>query len=372
MKIVADHKIPFLKGILEPYAEVIYAPGTEISAAMVKDADALIIRTRTKCNASLLEGSNVKFITTATIGFDHIDTAYCASQGIKWTNAPGCNSGSVMQYIAAVLTHLSDKYKFDYSEKTIGVVGVGNVGSKVARLASLLGMKVLLNDPPREREEGKGEFVSLKEIQENADIITFHVPLIKEGIGKTHHLFDEGFLSNIKSGTIIINSSRGEVVSNPSLKKALKEGEVKAAVLDVWENEPDIDRELLSLVDIATPHIAGYSADGKAMGTAMSVQAVSRLFKLDLNNWFPENIPSPPNKTITINCEGMSTQEVVNKAIMETYNITRDDKTLRNSVSTFEKQRGDYPLRREFNAFKINLIYGMNNSLIILKQFGFH
>ena len=371
MRIIADNKIPFLKGVLEAFAEVVYAPGNEISAAMVKDADALIIRTRTKCNAGLLDGSKVKFIATATIGFDHIDTDFCASKGIEWTNAPGCNSGSVMQYIAAVLAHLSNKYFFKYSEKTIGIVGVGNVGSKVARLASLLGMKVLLNDPPRERKEGKGEFVSLKNIQEEADIITFHVPLNKSGADKTHHLFSEDFLDKLKAGTIIINTSRGEVVSNVSLKQALKENKIKAAVLDVWENEPEIDNELLLLVDIGTPHIAGYSADGKAMGTAMSVQALSRFFNLNLNNWFPENIPSPKNETIKINGEGLTTREVINEAILRTYNILKDDETLRNSVSTFEKQRGDYPIRREFNAFRINLINDDKNNLNILRQLGF-
>ncbi len=371
MKIVADSKIPFLKGVLEPFAEVIYAPGNEISAAMVKDADALIVRTRTKCNASLLEGSKVKFIATATIGFDHIDADFCASKGIEWTNAPGCNSGSVMQYIAAVLAHLSNKYNFNYAEKTIGIVGVGNVGSKVARLASLLGMKVLLNDPPRERKEGKGEFVSLKRIQEEADIITFHVPLNKSGTDKTHYLFNEGFLGKLKAASIIINSSRGEVVSNAYLKQALKENKIKAAVLDVWENEPEIDIELLRLVDIATPHIAGYSADGKAMGTAMSVQALSRFFNLNLNNWFPENIPLPKDKNININAEGLTAQEVINKAILVTYNITTDDETLRNSIRTFENQRSDYPIRREFNAFKINLINDDNHNLKILNQLGF-
>ena len=372
MKIIADNKIPFLKGVLETSAEVIYAPGPEISAAMVKDADALIVRTRTQCNASLLEGSAVKFIATATIGFDHIDADYCASKGIDWTNAPGCNSASVMQYIAAALAHLSEKHQFNFAEKTLGIVGVGNVGTKVAKLASLLGMKVLLNDPPRERKEGKGKFVSLSEIQEKADIVSFHVPLNKEGVDKTHHLFDKKFLNHIKPKTIIINTSRGEVVSNNVLKNALKEKNMKAAVLDVWENEPKVDLELLELVEIATPHIAGYSADGKAMGTALSVQAVSRFFNLGLDNWFPENIPSPPNKTITINCEGLSKQEVINKAILATYNISRDDAALRNSVDTFEKQRDDYPVRREFNTFKIDLINDKISSLKILKELGFH
>jgi erythronate-4-phosphate dehydrogenase len=350
MKIVADINIPFLKGVLEPFAEVVYLPGKDIIAEVIKDADALIIRTRTNCNAELLEGSAVKFIATATIGFDHIDTDYCASRGIKWTNAPGCNSGSVMQYMATALAHLSEKYSFDYKDKTMGIVGVGNVGTKVARLATILGMNVLLNDPPRMRKEEKEDFVSLKEIQKKADIISFHVPLNKKGPDKTYHLFDEHFLEGIKAGTIIMNTSRGKVVKTEALKKGLKKEKIKAAVVDVWEKEPDIDTELLQLVDIGTPHIAGYSTDGKAMGTALSVQAISRFFGFGLDNWYLENIPSVSNKEIKMDCRGLSRQEIVNKAILATYDLLKDDTTLRNSPETFEKQREKYPVRREFKG----------------------
>jgi len=371
MKIVADNKIPFLKGVLEPYAEVAYYPGTEINAKLVNDADALLVRTRTKCNANLLENSKVKFIATATIGFDHIDTAYCESKDIRWTNAPGCNSVSVMQYIASALVFLSEKYNFNYSDKTLGVVGGGNVGSKVALLASGLGMKVLLNDPPRERVEGKSKFVSLQKIQENADIITFHVPLNNEGVDKTYHLVDEDFLHGIKPETIIINSSRGEVVSAASLKKALKEKKIKAALLDVWENEPLIDKELLDLVDIGTPHIAGYSADGKAMGTAMSVQALSRFFNFNLNNWLPDNIPQVHNNKIEIDCKELNIQEVINKAVLATYNIENDSTALKKSLKTFEAQRGNYPLRREFNAYEVCLKNDKNNIGQLLSTLGF-
>ena len=280
MKIIADSKIPFLKGVFEPYGVVEYYAGKEITPEVVKDADALIVRTRTRCDAALLQGSSVKFIATATIGFDHIDTDYCKKSGIAWKNAPGCNAGSVMQYVASVLTRLSINYHFDFNETTLGVIGVGNVGSKVARMASLLGMKVLLNDPPRERKEGRGAFVSLNEIADRADIITFHVPLNRGGADNTFHLFNHDFAKQIKPGSIIINSSRGEVVSGNVLKKVLKEKYLKAAVLDVWENEPVIDAGLVPLIDMATPHIAGYSIDGKANGTAMSVRAVSNFFNL--------------------------------------------------------------------------------------------
>ena len=267
MKVVCDSDIPFLKGALEPYCEVVYACGRDISSDMVQDADALVIRTRTRCDANLLEGSKVRFIATATIGYDHIDTEWCESHGIKWTNAPGCNSWSVQQYIGSLLVTMSRSLGFKFKEKTIGVVGVGNVGSKVARLAALLGFRVLLCDPPRARKEGAGQFVSLDEIIERSDIITLHVPLIRDGEDATLHMFNESRLAMMNSDQILINSSRGEVVDGQALKNALAEKRILAASLDVWENEPQIDPLLLSLLFTGTPHIAGYSVDGKATGT---------------------------------------------------------------------------------------------------------
>ena len=371
MKIIVDNKIPYLKTVLETYAEVEYYPAKEITASVVKEADAIVIRTRTKCNADILEGSKVKMITTATIGFDHIDTDYCDANGIKWANAPGCNSTSVMQYIASALAYLSSKYKFDYRQMTIGIIGVGNVGSKIASLASVLGMKVLLNDPPRERAEGDGKYVSLEEIKKKADIITFHVPLIVDGQDNTFHLCNESFVKTLKPGAVIINSSRGEVISTTSLKNALTTNKIKAAVLDVWENEPYLEKKLLDLVDIATPHIAGYSAEGKAMGSAMVVRALSQYFGWEFNSWYPKNIPSLPKQNIEIDCLGNTTQEVINEAIFATYKVEHDDFTLRNSAKTFEQQRGNYPLRREFNAFKINLKNDQNNIKEKLNRLGF-
>ncbi len=372
MKIIADNKIPFLKGVFEPLGvEMEYCPGNEINAATVKDADALIIRTRTRCNEDLLKGSKVKFIATATIGFDHIDTHYCDKNGIVWKNAPGCNSGSVMQYMASVLTRLAMQQNFSFKTSTLGVVGVGNVGSKVAAMASLLGMNVLLNDPPRARAEGETGFVPLDEIIRKADIITFHVPLNRGGTDNTFHLFDDEFVKKLKAGTTIINASRGEVVSNNVLISAFKQKRIKAAVLDVWENEPDIDTGLLSLVSIATPHIAGYSMDGKANGTAMAVRAVSNFFNLGLANWYPNNIPVPEKTEIEINCSGLSLQQVIGKAIISTYDVLNDNNRLRRSAHTFEHQRNNYPLRREFNTFRVKLHNAAAESVDILKRLGF-
>ena len=372
MKVVIDDKIPFIKGVLEPYAEVVYLPGAKITNSDIVDADALIIRTRTKCNEDLLKGSSVKFIAAATIGYDHIDTGWCEANGITWTNAPGCNSGSVHQYMASVLATLSTHFGFRFEDKTLGVVGVGNVGTKVARLGELLGMRVLMNDPPRAEKEGPAQFVPLDEILSMSDIITLHVPLNCSGAHQTYHLFDKITFDHLPYRTIIINSSRGEVVDNMALKTALKNRKIGAAALDVWENEPNIDFELLPLLNIATPHIAGYSADGKANGTAMSVQALSRFFGLPLTGWQPVKIPSPVQPTqFELDCTGKSLQECICEAIWHTYPVNDDDGRLRTSPKSFEKQRGNYPVRREFEAFTVDVKNAIPEIYERLESLGF-
>jgi erythronate-4-phosphate dehydrogenase len=372
MKVVIDKDIPFIQGVLEKYAQVVYLPGSGISRNDVADADALIVRTRTKCNEKLLNGTKVRFIASATIGFDHIDTEFCKTHNIQWTNAKGCNSSSVRQYIAASLVHLSDKLEFELAGKTIGIVGVGNVGSKVATLCSTLGMRVLLNDRPRERLEGSEGFVSLKTIVEQADIITFHVPLNRDGEDRTFHLADATFMGRLKPKQTLINTSRGEVIETQALRSVLKQRRVAGCVLDVWENEPEIDLDLLRLVDIATPHIAGYSADGKANGTSMSIQAVSRFFSLGIDGWFPEHVPPPENPTIELDCRNLKKQQVVTTLVARTYDILADDRRLRGSPHTFEQQRATYPLRREFPAFKVSLLNAGNDvrSMVHLMGFG--
>ena len=374
MKVVCDSDIPFLKGALEPYCEVIYSRGSDIGKEMVKDADALIIRTRTKCNARLLEGSKVRFIATATIGYDHIDTGWCESNGIKWTNAPGCNSWSVQQYIGSLLVTMSRQMGFSFKEKTLGVVGVGNVGSKVARLAALLGFRVLLCDPPRARKEGQGPFVSIDEIIGRSDFITLHVPLIRDGEDATFHMFDSSRLALMNQNQILINSSRGEVVDGAALKNALAQKKILAASLDVWENEPQIDPELLSLLFTGTPHIAGYSVDGKATGTTMSVQALGKFFDLPCKDWEVTEVPPSLQPTeFSIDVTGKTPQEVLADAILHTYDIKNDDAALRADVASFEKQRSHYPVRREFPAFSVKTLNDdTGRSTVFLREAGFY
>jgi len=335
------------------------------------DANALLIRTRTKCNATLLEGTAVKFIATATIGYDHIDADYCKSKEITWVNVPGCNSASVQQYITAALVTLAFNNDYTLSEKTLGIVGVGNVGSKVQKAAAILGMKVKLNDPPRERKEGSSGFVSLDEILETCDIITIHVPLNQTGPDKTQHLFDSELFGKMKNGTWLINSSRGEVVETNALKTALSSGKLSGAVLDVWENEPEIDLELLSRAYISTPHIAGYSIDGKAKGTSQVVQALSAFFLLPLHDFYPLALPEPSAPEIVIDGAGKSSFQIIHQAVLHTYPIMEDHILLQRSPATFEQQRGQYPVRREFPSYTIRLLHGQPEAIELLLKLGF-
>ncbi len=371
IKIIIDDKIPYIHGAFEEVAEVLYLPGSKTTPEIAKDADAIVTRTRTICNEKLLAGSSVKFIATATIGYDHIDTDYCDANGIHWTNAPGCNSKSVEQYIASTIMVLAEKNGWNLSEKTIGVVGVGNVGSKVARISEIFGMKVLLNDPPRERAEGSEKFVSLQTIMNEADIITLHVPLNMKGEDATFHLGNASFLKGLKRQPVLINSCRGEVIETNAVKDALKNGQLSAFVCDCWENEPDIDLELLSLTEIATPHIAGYSKDGKATGTLMSVQAISDFFGLGLENWKPTGVEQPEEPVFELDGVGLSEQQIIAKAILHTYDIRNDDSAFRNNVAQFEQLRGDYPTRREFPAYTIIAKNVDVKTLSKLKKVGF-
>jgi erythronate-4-phosphate dehydrogenase len=357
MKIVIDEKIPFIRGLFEPWAEVVYAPGSAIDRTVVSDADALIIRTRTTCNSRLLSESKVKFIASATIGFDHLDTRWLEYAGIKWVNAPGCNSGSVMQYIMSSLFLLASRHSLDLRSLTLGVVGVGNVGSKVVRAAKSIGMKVLQNDPPKKRREGLREFITLQKLLEESDIVTLHVPLTTEGFDKTHYLINKENLSSLKRDCILINTSRGEVVDNIALRKALINGTLGGAVLDVWEGEPQADRKLIGLADLATPHIAGYSVDGKANATIKVVSEVASFLAIPLDHWQPENLPEPAGPVISLDIHTARNTPLglTSLAVRHTYPIEEDDLLFRESPDKFEYLRDNYRHRREFSSYQVRV-----------------
>ena len=356
MKIIIDNKIPYIEGALESFAEVVYLPGKLTTADVVRDADVLVTRTRTICDEATLKDSRVKFIATATIGFDHIDTEYCKNAGIEWVNAPGCNAESVNQYISAALLSYAKQRQIELAGKTIGIVGVGQVGSRIARTCEILGMRVLLNDPPRERAEGSSQFVPIATIREQADIISFHVPLNREGVDKTFHMVDEAFIGDLKRKPLIINTCRGEVFSTQVVRSARERGALSGLVIDCWENEPGIDLGLLKLVDYATSHIAGYSKDGKANGTTNSVRAISRFFGLGIDDWEPDHIEEPDDRVIDLDGQGKSVQAILADAILSTYAIENDDEALRSHTHLFEQLRGDYPVRREFDFYSIRAV----------------
>lgn len=367
MKILADAHIPYLRNIAEQFGEVTYLPGNQFSKENIKDKDALIVRTVTHFDEKILDGSRVKLICSATIGYDHIDTEYCDSHGIAWRTAPGCNANSVEQYVTASLLILGHKGGFSLSKKTIGIVGVGNVGSKVEAACRKLGMKVLLNDPPRAMREGDEGFVDLETIKEHSDIITFHTPLTKTGEYKTYHLADSDFFNSLGKSPIIINSCRGSVIDNVAWKSAIKNNAVSGSVIDCWENEPNIDLELLKLADIATPHIAGYSADGKWTATKMSLQNLNDFFKMEVKDVRYDEIPSPDNSIIDLSDIPMELQ--ILEAVKRTYNPMEDTDLLKAEPANFYKFRSNYPLRREYLAYSVINCHESVSSL--LSDLGF-
>lgn len=338
--ILADKAIPFLEGVFEPYANVIYIPGGEIDAESVKDADVLMIRTRTKCNAQLLEGSKVKFIATATIGTDHIDFPYCDSHGIVVRNAPGCNAGGVMEYVFSALYGLASRRAISLEGDTIGIIGVGHVGSLIERMGLALGFKVLKCDPPRAKAEGPFGFCDLDYLLQNSQIVTMHTPLDET----TRGMADGHFFSLMQPGAFFINSSRGEVVDEEALKKAIPQ--LGPVIIDTWNHEPNIDLELMDKVAIATPHIAGYSYQGKQNGTAAAVRAVAHYFGItQLYEFFPKT-ELAENEAVKLHLKGLNQGEIA-ALLQYNYPIFTDDFMLRIAPGDFDKLRSEYKYRRE-------------------------
>lgn len=284
-RIVIDKDIPFLRGVLEPHFEVEYLASRDITKGDVHNAEAIITRTRTKINRELLEGSSIKLVATATIGLDHIDLEYCKSRGIEVHSAAGCNARGVASWVLKAISELDNRGLIKKEGATLGIIGVGNVGGQLAEMAQKRGYKLLLNDPPRAKKEGGDGFVELEYLLKNSEIVTLHVPLSSETIGMVNNSFLESFRSE-GSVKLLLNSSRGEAVIQEELKIALRDNENLKFVGDVWCDEPEIDMELMGMAEIATPHIAGYSARGKARATTMSVQSVAKFFGIkELEEW---------------------------------------------------------------------------------------
>ena len=367
MKIVADNTVPYLKGIAEPIADVTYLTSKEFTPEQIHNADALIVRSIDKCTRELLEDSQVKLITSATIGFDHIDTQYCEEAGITWKNSPGCNAVSVAQYILAGLIILSLVRKEKLQGKTIGIIGVGHVGKEVQKLCTAFGLNVLLNDPPRAEIEGQKEFVSLDTIAEQADIITFHTPLTKTGRYATFHLAGKDFFSKLKKNPWFINASRGAVHDTEALLQAYQTGKISEMIIDCWENEPTINLELLSHTTIATPHIAGFSADGKANGTRMCLEHIESFFHLRFDKI--KNVVPPALENPIIDLDKF-TENRIEQAVLKSFNPLYVDKMLRENPNKFEWYRNNYQHPREFSAYTI--IHATMEEVQVLQQLEFN
>lgn len=340
MKFVADVDIPFLKGVLEPYAEVVYKKGLDICREDIVDADALLIRTRTRCDASLLDGTKIRLITTATIGTDHIDLDYCREHGIEVANASGCNAGGVMQYVFSALYGVAARKGIKIAGNTIGIIGVGNVGKKVEAMAEYLGFNVLRCDPPRAQKEGPEGFCSLEHLLTESDIVTLHVPLDD----MTRGMANDAFFTLMKPGAIFINASRGEVVNEDALIEASPK--FGAIVIDTWNHEPDVNVDLIEVADIATPHIAGYSFQGKLNGTSLAVRAVAEHFGIEeLKDFFPVDEFSD-HQPLHLDLKGKNQGEIA-AVFQYNYPIFTDDFRFRMEPHKFEKLRSDYQYRRE-------------------------
>lgn len=338
MKAVVDDKIPYIRPALEQLVdEVVYLPGQDIGPADVQDADILLVRTRTRCDRSLLHGSRVCFVGTATIGFDHLDPVYLEGAGITWTNCPGCNATSVAQYVRNSLLLWAKHTRRHLASFTVGIVGVGHVGRAVREALLPWGCRILLNDPPRAAQEGEAAFVGLDEIANRCDVICLHTPLVTGGPHPTFHLVDDSLLRCLKRRPLLLNAGRGEVVDNAALEQALDEGRIAQAVIDTWEGEPKLRRSLLEKVFIGTPHIAGYSTDGKANASRMTLEALARWmgrtpdFQI-LPPALPQGLERPPTPA---------------GQVLALYNPLEDSRRLKERPDAFEHLRGHYPLRRE-------------------------
>ncbi len=374
-KILADENIPFAREAFSEFGSVKLISGREITNDSLRTIDILIVRSITKVNETLLKGTSVKYVGTTTIGCDHIDVEYLIKQKIGFANAPGCNADSVAEYIFTGLLKIASEAKFRLNEKSIGIIGCGNIGSRVAGIADVFGMRTLINDPPLQRKTVKSLFVSYKEALK-ADIITYHVPLNMTGIDRTHHMLSEFQFKEFDENKIIINTSRGSVVSNDELRELLRKNK-NTVILDVWENEPEINTELLNLTHTGTPHIAGYSMEGKVNGTVMIYNSLSKFLNLR-KEWKPD-LPVIENPVLDYP-EADTLEDSVEHIISEIYDIKQDDSKLRQIINFekiergkyFDQLRKNYPVRREFTNYIIRINKKLKREIDILTALRFN
>ena len=375
INILFDENIPFAEEAFSGLGKVQLKQGRDITNSDLQSIDVLIVRSVTRVNEILLKGTPVKFVGTATIGTDHLDIEYLRMHNIKFESAPGCNSFAVVEYIFTALVKLAAEYKISLSEKSIGIIGYGNIGSKIAKIADSFGIKTLINDPPLQRATNNNFFVSYEDAIKS-DIITFHVPLNLSGVDKTFHMLSDENLKNFGSDKIILNSSRGSVIANNDLKNIIKQNK-NLTVLDVWENEPRIDIDLLQIVKFGSPHIAGYSLEGKVNGTMIVYDKLCN--HLNINPDWKPLLPTVENSELSFE-QTNNIEESFNKLFSKIYRLEKDDTNFRKIIALEEKDRGkyfdqlrkNYPVRREFSNYSVKINSRLEREINILHALRFN
>ena len=387
MNILCDQNMPYAREAFSRLGRLTLKPGRQIAPEDARDADLLFTRSTTKVGPALLEGSRVRFYGSAVIGTDHIDIPYLERRGIPWCSAPGCNAESVANYITAALFLLSGRHGFTLAGKTAGVVGVGNVGTRVCRHLSALGLRVLRNDPPVRRKLAAAtdpeaeRYVPLDRLLEEADILTLHVPLTETGEDATRHLLDAAAFAKMKRGAILLNAARGPVLDTDALLAALDGGTISRTVIDCWEGEPSFRTDLAARADIATPHIAGHAYEGKVNGTAAVYRQACAFLGVPAEE--PFILPPPPLPFLDADGKGAETEAaeeaVIRPLVLSVYDIAADCNRFQ-SICTlppealakaFDKLRSTYPVRRQFDATEIRLKNGTERLAAKLKGIGF-
>lgn len=378
VKIVCASSVLFAEEAFETLGEVTVLPDRQIERAHLLDANALIVRSKTPVNADLLDDTPVEFVGTATAGFDHLDVRYLDRREIAWCAAPGCNANSVAEYVTAAICLLAHRRCLSLAKMTLGVIGVGEVGRRVVEKGLSLGMRVLRNDPPLALATGDPAYRPLEEVLGESDIVTLHVPLTRGGPFPTYHMANCHFFEHLRPGAIFINAARGEVVDSESLLFALEQHRIRDAVLDTWENEPFLSPELLRRVSIATPHIAGYSFEGRLNGTLAVYREACHFFETE-PRWRPNEVEFPPAPDVACDAQGKNLETVLCEVIRGVYDIMRDDAALREAVSMssdsrathFDRLRRTYPMRREFPAVRVELLNADGAARAALGRLGF-
>jgi len=377
MKILADENIPHVKELYSEFAKIVTCDGRKITADKLADVDVLLVRSVTKVNRGLLEGTSVKFVGTATIGLDHIDTDWLNEQNIKYTNAPGCNSIAVAEYILSGLLVIAQKYDIDLRTTKVGIVGAGNVGTAVSERLDIIGIPYVLYDPPLQQRGDPREMVDEIGLAD-CEFITFHVPLTteKDSQWPTDQMVDASFLAKMKRMKYLFNTSRGHVINGEALKNWLDSNNEYQAIIDVWENEPFIDRDLVEKCFLSTPHIAGHTREGKTRGTTMNYHAFCKYFeyedKLDDDTFLKRDMP----KDIIHLRQEQSYMRALASAVWNVYDIRDDDKALRGGLNKdmtkhFDRLRKGYKVRREFTAHRIDPLTLPDGSRRTLTELGF-